>query len=140
MEPFSSSRLFKRSLFTRMLIVAALFLISTFQCHAYLPGSSLRAMKWFKASAGSREVVQWPASQSSSKSRKFRSSLSLQTPNTIILDSLDDLKVGENSVLIGTHDGAFHCDEALAISMLKMVPQFESACIIRSRDPAILEV
>ncbi len=26
---------------------------------------------------------------------------------------------------IGTHNGTFHCDEALAIAMLKMLPDFE---------------
>jgi len=40
---------------------------------------------------------------------------------------------------IGTHDGTFHCDEALAVAMLKSLPQFEKSVIIRSRDPALLE-
>ena len=39
---------------------------------------------------------------------------------------------------IGTHDGSFHCDEALAISMLKCLPQFESAVVVRTRKPDIL--
>lgn len=40
--------------------------------------------------------------------------------------------------VIGTHDGSFHCDEALAISMLKCLPEYESALVIRTRDPALL--
>lgn len=39
---------------------------------------------------------------------------------------------------IGTHDGSFHCDEALAISMLKCLPQYENATVVRSRKPDIL--
>ncbi|ETW09159.1 hypothetical protein H310_01592 [Aphanomyces invadans] len=35
---------------------------------------------------------------------------------------------------IGTHNGTFHCDEALAVSLLKMLPRFESHAILRTRD------
>ena len=40
---------------------------------------------------------------------------------------------------IGTHDGTFHCDEALACFMLRLLPQFKDARIVRSRDPAVLD-
>lgn len=40
---------------------------------------------------------------------------------------------------IGTHSGAFHCDEALACAMLKMLPSFESHAIARSRNPQVLD-
>ncbi|KAG9509016.1 UPF0160 protein C27H6.8, partial [Fragariocoptes setiger] len=39
---------------------------------------------------------------------------------------------------IGTHDGVFHCDEALACFMLKQLPQFKDFDILRTRDPAKL--
>lgn len=39
---------------------------------------------------------------------------------------------------IGTHNGAFHCDEALACFMLKELPDYCEADIIRSRDPDVL--
>lgn len=32
---------------------------------------------------------------------------------------------------IGTHDGTFHCDEALACFMLKQLPEYKEAEIIR---------
>jgi len=35
---------------------------------------------------------------------------------------------------IGTHDGAFHCDEVLACSLLKMLPLYQNAEIVRSRN------
>ncbi|KAI0238653.1 hypothetical protein LSAT2_010621 [Lamellibrachia satsuma] len=35
---------------------------------------------------------------------------------------------------IGTHDGAFHCDEALACFMLRKLPEFRDAEVIRTRD------
>ncbi|ORM39939.1 Uncharacterizedprotein [Babesia sp. Xinjiang] len=39
---------------------------------------------------------------------------------------------------IGTHSGNFHCDEALAVSMLKLLPEFKDAEVVRTRDEAIL--
>ncbi|KAG6445534.1 hypothetical protein O3G_MSEX003943 [Manduca sexta] len=35
---------------------------------------------------------------------------------------------------IGTHDGVFHCDEVLACFMLKSLPQYKDAEIVRTRD------
>ncbi|CAH2095780.1 unnamed protein product [Euphydryas editha] len=35
---------------------------------------------------------------------------------------------------IGTHDGVFHCDEVLACFMLKCLPEFKDAEIVRTRD------
>ena len=39
---------------------------------------------------------------------------------------------------IGTHNGTFHCDEALACYMLKKLPEYQSAEIIRTRDEKLL--
>jgi uncharacterized UPF0160 family protein len=39
---------------------------------------------------------------------------------------------------IGTHDGKFHCDEALACWMLKQTAYFKNASIVRSRDATVL--
>lgn len=39
----------------------------------------------------------------------------------------------ETPVVIGTHDGNFHCDEALAISLLKNLKKYENAVVIRTR-------
>ena len=40
---------------------------------------------------------------------------------------------------IGTHNGTFHCDEALACYMLKLLPEYIDAKIIRTRDPEQLK-
>jgi uncharacterized UPF0160 family protein len=40
--------------------------------------------------------------------------------------------------VIGTHSGNFHADEALACGMLKVLPEFADAPIVRSRDPATI--
>ncbi|KAJ8925949.1 hypothetical protein NQ315_009802 [Exocentrus adspersus] len=40
---------------------------------------------------------------------------------------------------IGTHNGVFHCDEALACFMLRQLPEYRDAQVIRTRDPSILE-
>ncbi|XP_019189053.1 PREDICTED: UPF0160 protein-like [Ipomoea nil] len=39
---------------------------------------------------------------------------------------------------IGTHNGSFHCDEALACFMIRLTSKFSNAQIIRTRDPQIL--
>jgi len=44
-----------------------------------------------------------------------------------------------NKMKIGTHNGAFHCDEVLACSMLKRLPEFKDAEIIRTRDQTVLD-
>lgn len=40
---------------------------------------------------------------------------------------------------IGTHSGTFHADESLAVYMLKQLPRFKDAEVVRSRDNAVLE-
>jgi len=42
-------------------------------------------------------------------------------------------------VTIGTHNGSFHCDESLACSLLKILPRYQDASIVRTRDPAVLD-
>jgi len=40
---------------------------------------------------------------------------------------------------IGTHDGTFHCDEVLACYMLKQLPEYRDADIVRTRDATLLD-
>ena len=40
---------------------------------------------------------------------------------------------------IVTHDGNFHCDEALAVWMLKQTARFRDSPVIRTRDPSLVE-
>lgn len=40
---------------------------------------------------------------------------------------------------IGTHDGIFHCDEVLACFLLKQLPTYAEAKIIRSRNDSVLK-
>jgi hypothetical protein len=40
--------------------------------------------------------------------------------------------------IIGTHDGSFHCDEALAIAMLKVLPEYQQSPVVRTRKPEVL--
>lgn len=40
---------------------------------------------------------------------------------------------------IGTHDGSFHCDEALACFLLQQTAEFKGAEIVRTRDPKLLD-
>ncbi|XP_057453552.1 uncharacterized protein LOC130745361 isoform X2 [Lotus japonicus] len=40
---------------------------------------------------------------------------------------------------VGTHSGTFHCDEALACSLLRLSKHFSGADIVRTRDPKLLK-
>jgi len=40
---------------------------------------------------------------------------------------------------IGTHSGAFQADEALGVWMLRRLPQYKDASVVRSRDMKVLE-
>ncbi|KAL7942417.1 metal-dependent protein hydrolase [Trichoderma barbatum] len=42
-------------------------------------------------------------------------------------------------VLVGTHNGHFHADEALAVHMLRMLPSYRDSALVRTRDPKTLE-
>ncbi|KAK3316673.1 metal-dependent protein hydrolase [Apodospora peruviana] len=47
---------------------------------------------------------------------------------------------GAGAVAIGTHNGHFHADEALAVYMLRQhIPIYSGAKLVRTRDPALLE-
>jgi uncharacterized UPF0160 family protein len=46
--------------------------------------------------------------------------------------------VAAGKPLVGTHDGSFHCDEAMACGMLHFTDAFRSQAIVRTRVPADL--
>ncbi|KAF4125659.1 hypothetical protein GMORB2_0903 [Geosmithia morbida] len=48
-------------------------------------------------------------------------------------------RVKTSPVVIGTHNGHFHADEALAVHMLRMLPAYRDASLVRTRDPKVLE-
>lgn len=43
-----------------------------------------------------------------------------------------------SSPLIGTHNGTFHADEALAIFLLRLLPTYTPSSLLRTRDPVLL--
>lgn len=40
---------------------------------------------------------------------------------------------------VGTHNGSFHCDEALGCFMIRLADKFSGADIVRSRDPKVTQ-
>ncbi|OAP57301.1 hypothetical protein AYL99_08039 [Fonsecaea erecta] len=48
-------------------------------------------------------------------------------------------RIKPDPLIIGTHNGHFHADEALAVYMLRLLPEYASAALVRTRDPALLE-
>lgn len=51
---------------------------------------------------------------------------------------VSEVPTGVSCPIIGTHDGTFHCDEVLAISMLRLLPTYHNAVVVRTRDKAKL--
>jgi uncharacterized UPF0160 family protein len=47
--------------------------------------------------------------------------------------------IRETFKLIGTHSGAFHCDEALATALLLRTKEFAKSIIVRTRDQEMLD-
>ncbi|EDS31662.1 MYG1 [Culex quinquefasciatus] len=45
----------------------------------------------------------------------------------------------DGEIVIGTHDGVFHCDEVLACFMLQQLPKYERATVRRTRDLKVLD-
>ncbi|KAK3061433.1 hypothetical protein LTS18_006284, partial [Coniosporium uncinatum] len=43
-----------------------------------------------------------------------------------------------SSPLIGTHNGHFHADEALAVFLLRLLPTYQTSPLVRTRDPEVL--
>eukprot|EP01041_Mallomonas_annulata_P000130 gene130-209_t len=60
--------------------------------------------------------------------------------NSISATNVVNKQPSTDHLLIGTHDGSFHCDEALATSLLKLHPKYSDAIIIRSRNPDLLKI
>lgn len=40
---------------------------------------------------------------------------------------------------VGTHNGSFHCDEALGCFMIRLADKFSGADIVRTRDPKVTQ-
>lgn len=38
---------------------------------------------------------------------------------------------------VGTHNGSFHCDEALGCYLIRLTSQFAGADVVRTRDPQV---
>ncbi|KAG8977171.1 hypothetical protein FRC05_002170 [Tulasnella sp. 425] len=45
----------------------------------------------------------------------------------------------KTSKMIGTHNGTFHCDEALAVFLLRQTGTYRDADLTRTRDPKLLD-
>lgn len=48
-------------------------------------------------------------------------------------------KLKASPLSIGTHNGHFHADEALAVYMLRLLPEYQDSLLVRSRNPELLE-
>lgn len=48
-------------------------------------------------------------------------------------------KKAKTSPIIGTHSGTFHADESLAVFLLRILPAYKDADLVRTRDQAKLD-
>ncbi|XP_030511460.1 MYG1 protein-like [Rhodamnia argentea] len=53
--------------------------------------------------------------------------------------SASSFSAGPPPKRVGTHNGSFHCDEALGCFMIRLTSKFSDAEIVRTRDPQVLE-
>ena len=54
-------------------------------------------------------------------------------------DYLNNEALRKEYKLMGTHSGAFHCDEVMASVFLLRTEEFKKSIIVRTRDQEILE-
>ncbi|KAL8895850.1 MAG: hypothetical protein Q9207_007988 [Kuettlingeria erythrocarpa] len=47
-------------------------------------------------------------------------------------------RVKTSPPLVGTHNGHFHADEALAVYLLRLLPAYTPSALLRTRDPSLL--
>lgn len=59
--------------------------------------------------------------------------------SSIYNQQICNMSGSSGEVVIGTHNGIFHCDEILACFMLQQLPKYENARIVRTRDDNILK-
>lgn len=64
-----------------------------------------------------------------------RTSPQPRVARTLAMDSAN----GATRAVIGTHNGAFHCDEALAVYLLRQTASYAGATVLRTRDASKLE-
>jgi uncharacterized UPF0160 family protein len=71
------------------------------------------------------------------------STLIMSTPSIYkrakLIDEDNNTGLVSTDRIIGTHSGTFQADEAMGCWMLRQLPEYRNARIIRSRDPAILD-
>lgn len=83
-------------------------------------------------------IISWLIAKfpSETTTAKTRSGVS----DGILLSGVDSSHRSRSSTMkICTHSGNFHCDEALAIALLKLLPEYSDATIIRTRDQAVID-
>lgn len=81
-------------------------------------------------------VRHFPVSTQAKSSPPFRFNNSLIKA---FLHQRNKMTESTAEIVIGTHNGIFHCDEILACYMLQQLPQYQNAKIVRTRDDAILD-
>lgn len=62
----------------------------------------------------------------------------LAVASTIPIEQ-DSAPSSSSQLRVATHDGKFHCDEALAVGLLRNTDTFKNCSIVRTRNPAIID-
>lgn len=80
------------------------------------------------------------ATRAPARSPYFRST-PLQKASFMSEPSAKRVKMADGTAapVIGTHNGHFHADEALAVYLLRLLPDYKNASLVRTRDPEVLK-
>ena len=76
--------------------------------------------------------------------KKPRLEMAATNKMSTVFDAIKNTRVfsgpinSNSKFLLGTHDGSFHCDEAMALSFLKILPEYRDSEILRTRKPDLL--
>ena len=69
--------------------------------------------------------------------RPLASFLNMANPSTRVSAYSSGSPTSAPLKRVGTHNGSFHCDEALGCFMIRLTHNFSSAEIVRTRDPQV---
>jgi len=90
------------------------------------------------ARAGATDTVEQKEHRYHSSNLVTTMALFNKVKSGIIASTVEEAAAAGASSFIGTHHGTFHCDEALATALLKLLPAFADHAVVRTRDPAQL--
>ncbi|XP_038977564.1 MYG1 protein C694.04c [Phoenix dactylifera] len=73
------------------------------------------------------------------ETRGYASSMAAAAPRSPRVSAFSTGSPNPSLKRVGTHNGSFHCDEALGCFMIRLTNKFSGSEIVRTRDPQVLD-